>query len=707
MHININKNKGFTTIEMVVATAALLLFASFYLINFRNDADKVVAGVSNQMDQFTEQASNNTVNDSFIPNNPSEETWSAEKKCSYYGGSYTNGNCQCPANYELKNGWCIKNSNGSDETLLYQAMKMTCLNGNNTWDEETRECIYDAKDKCIYPYEWNGLSCGYIGTLDDAYDVIIVELLDGNYAVTGPKSDLQYTATIPSSYKGKPITQISGFKNRTDLKTITFAEGSTFVPDDFCYGCKALTTLNLPSTMETIGNRAFYAATSLPNVTIPDSVISIGNDAFYNTTALTSLMIPDSVTSIGQQAFYGSGIKDLSLPSGIAYGENVFKNVKLNTLVAAAVDTMPVSTFAGAQLTDVHIGSETSTIPADLFKSKNIAKLTLDEGIEMIGACAFEGNKLTTLALPSTVSTIDTKAFLNNTIVLDKLVLSDNLIVIGDNAFENNTIKQLVLTPYIEEIGSEAFKNTKMTSLTLKDNVSKIGANAFYGNSLGVLNLPADIVSIQPFSYKNAGITKIISDADTLEIQEEGFADNKIANSGIPQNLTKVGINGFANNGITELDFGTKIEFMDAGAFKGNPLTKVVYHTTFTPEQISINTYDDTIEPEFYFNEQKLNGKITGSQSISGSMLQASSTSSTLNMDKNVAVYLHWDYRATLYASISGWNSSHSQSSGRNHQLLTNDDNLKITLSVSMEISSRSASISNICGHYFPIETTK
>jgi hypothetical protein len=42
----------------------------------------------------------------------------------------------------------------------------------------------------------------------------------------------------------------------------------------------------------------------LTSVTIPNSVTSIGNKAFWECTSLTSVTIPDSVTSIGDYAFY-------------------------------------------------------------------------------------------------------------------------------------------------------------------------------------------------------------------------------------------------------------------------------------------------------------------------------------------------------------------------------------------------------------------
>ena len=57
--------------------------------------------------------------------------------------------------------------------------------------------------------------------------------------------------------------------------------------------------------MTSIGDYAFYGCTALTSVTIPSSVTSIGKYAFSRCTALTSVTIPNSVTSIGEGAFYG------------------------------------------------------------------------------------------------------------------------------------------------------------------------------------------------------------------------------------------------------------------------------------------------------------------------------------------------------------------------------------------------------------------
>ena len=66
---------------------------------------------------------------------------------------------------------------------------------------------------------------------------------------------------------------------------------------------KLATDIVIPSSVTSIGDRAFDDCTSITSVTIPNSVTSIGFCAFDGCTNLTSVKIPDSVTSIGNYAF--------------------------------------------------------------------------------------------------------------------------------------------------------------------------------------------------------------------------------------------------------------------------------------------------------------------------------------------------------------------------------------------------------------------
>ena len=68
------------------------------------------------------------------------------------------------------------------------------------------------------------------------------------------------------------------------------------------------TELTLPANYNgknyAINQYSFYRCTNLTSITIPDSVTSIGERAFYDCTGLTSVTIPNSVTSIGGYAFF-------------------------------------------------------------------------------------------------------------------------------------------------------------------------------------------------------------------------------------------------------------------------------------------------------------------------------------------------------------------------------------------------------------------
>ena len=64
-----------------------------------------------------------------------------------------------------------------------------------------------------------------------------------------------------------------------------------------------MTSINIPDSVTSIGDGAFYGCSGLTSVSIPDSVTQIGGSAFYGCSGLTSINIPDSVTSIGNYAF--------------------------------------------------------------------------------------------------------------------------------------------------------------------------------------------------------------------------------------------------------------------------------------------------------------------------------------------------------------------------------------------------------------------
>lgn len=110
--------------------------------------------------------------------------------------------------------------------------------------------------------------------------------------------------TIPSRYKGKPVTAINNaaFPNSA-VTSVTIPDSITSIPDAAFVNCSKLTNISIPNSVTFIGFSAFNSCTSLKSITLPSSLSTIQSYAFYNCGNLKTIRIPVSVTSIGNYAF--------------------------------------------------------------------------------------------------------------------------------------------------------------------------------------------------------------------------------------------------------------------------------------------------------------------------------------------------------------------------------------------------------------------
>ena len=133
----------------------------------------------------------------------------------------------------------------------------------------------------------------------------------------------------------KDKSRIISFRNQ-NIESYVIPSSVTSIGDRAFYGCSSLSEIVIPSSVTSIGDRAFYGCSSLSEIVIPSCVTSIGNGAFYGCHSLSEIVIPSCVTSIGDSAFsYCRSLSEIVIPSSVtSIGKDAFSRcVSLSEIV--------------------------------------------------------------------------------------------------------------------------------------------------------------------------------------------------------------------------------------------------------------------------------------------------------------------------------------------------------------------------------------
>ena len=228
------------------------------------------------------------------------------------------------------------------------------------------------------------------------------------------------------------------FENGSQLKTI--GGGSSYY-GAFSY-CTALTSIEIPASVETIGASAFKGCSKLATVTFEkeSQLKTIGGGysepnyygVFSDCTALTSIEIPASVETIEAAAFKGcSSLATVTFENGSqlktigggSYSSGAFSDCTALTSIEipASVETIEAAAFKDcSSLTSIEIPASVETIKASAFKGcSSLATVTFENGSQLKtieGGYPSSGTfadctALTSIEIPASVETIEAAAF--------------------------------------------------------------------------------------------------------------------------------------------------------------------------------------------------------------------------------------------------------------------------------------------------------
>lgn len=313
------------------------------------------------------------------------------------------------------------------------------------------------------------------------------------------------------------------------LEKINFSEGLKIIKQSAFSYCRALRTLELPDTLETLEKDAFLNCTLLTEVKFPNSLISIPERCFENCNSLKEINFSDSILSIEANSFsYCSLLKNVYIPKNlINIDSKAFSNC--NNLVSISVDSEN-KVYDSRNNCNALIETKTNTL---LITTKNT---TLEEGIEIIGACAYKDSDISNIFMPDTVKKIGDNAF-QNCQLLKKIQLSKNIEYIGEFAFENCiSLKDIVIPKKVNLIKESTFSGCyRLININLPENITSIESKAFENNkALKNINIPLLTKEIGYKAFGNCySIKELKIPASTSKISPYAF-------SGCSKNLESI-----------------------------------------------------------------------------------------------------------------------------------------------------------------------
>ncbi len=399
----------------------------------------------------------------------------------------------------------------------------------------------------------------------------------------------------------------SAFEGCSSLYRAALTDSVKTIGDKAFFNCSALTSLSIPKSVESLKNNSFSGCSSLESIyadtengvynsignclierntntlvlgcktsVIPSSVTTIGVRAFEGCNAMTSITIPDTITTIKPNAFLNcTSLKEVRITDIAAWCKIDFdsnadtnplyyaKDLYINDVLAEeivlpnTVDAVSVNSFRGCtSLTSITIPDSAAYVGKNAFLGcTSLVTVKIGNGVKDIGEYAFSGCKaLADITMGSALESIGDYAFVGCS-VLESLDLGENVSSVGQYAFNNcSSLVNINMYESVTSIAETAFENC--TALQ-------------YTNDNGALYLGNQTNPYVALIKMDAPITSYAIQEGTVIIADGAFRGNTALQSvTVPESVSSFGKSAFYEcSALTEITIPKAVTYIGTSCF--------------------------------------------------------------------------------------------------------------------------------------------
>lgn len=346
--------------------------------------------------------------------------------------------------------------------------------GETTTVYTTYPAYYICKDSTSLTMTYTEINKYTGGITFAAKNVVRLEIPKGTVTLPNQVLKAEYYPSMQTVVVPEGVTTIGSY---------AFKVGDSYT--------SSLVSVELPSTLASIGSEAFYHCYGLTELIIPEGVTAIPDNMAINATGIERLVLPSTLISIGQKSFYGALCGELVIPEGCTTIKGwAFKQAgitkvtlptslveeNLGTYIFTECNSLKTVISYSPIIGDYMFTECTAIETVELYNTikigergffaaadkGSITSINFPEGLTTIEGYAISRSLATSFVLPSTLETIGQYAFQQSPNLESVVILGSTT---GANMFNGcSKLSKLVFTEKFDTLGSSAFNGLPSSS---------------------------------------------------------------------------------------------------------------------------------------------------------------------------------------------------------------------------------------------------